>query len=376
MQTKSSSLGLYLHIPFCVRKCPYCAFYSEPIGAHNPEAVIDAMFMELERYAITESVETLYIGGGSPTCLPPQLLIEMVISLLSQFKEVREFTLECNPAQANLSLLNDLFTLGVNRLSIGAQSFHPQELKTLGRLHIAPQIAQAVDMARQAGFTNIGLDLIFGLPGSTPQTWQDSLRQAIALNVPHLSAYSLTIEKGTPFEHAVKTGSLTLPDESAERAMYETARQRLSEAGFAQYEISNFVWPGFQCRHNIRYWQNQPVVGIGPSAAGWYRGVRTTNVSSIGTYVKAIEAGEFAYEEQQVPSPEQTARETAVLNLRMTEGLDLAAFIHQTGFDALKLFSDAVAVHTRLGLLEQTPTHLRLTEKGLSYADSVACDFA
>lgn len=376
MRTDRSSVGLYLHIPFCVRKCPYCAFYSEPITAHDPEAVIDAMFMELERYAITETVETVYLGGGSPTCLSEQLLIETVVSLMSQFKDVVEFTMECNPAQTNPSLLKDLRALGVNRLSIGAQSFNDDELQTLGRIHSAQDIARAVETAGAAGFVNIGLDLIFGIPGAGPAKWEHSLRSAIALDVQHISAYSLTIERKTPFEQALKSGKLALPDETLERELYKIGRRMLREAGFGQYEISNYARPRFECRHNIRYWKNLPVVGIGPSAGGWYGGVRTTNVASIEGYIKTIEAGKFAYEEQHVPSPEQIACETAVLNLRMTEGIDLAAFEQQTGFDALELFADAIAAHRRSGLLEQTATHVRLTEKGLSFADTVARDFA
>lgn len=376
MRSEAPGIGLYLHIPFCVRKCPYCAFYSEPIAAHSPEAVIDAMFMELERYAISEPVSTLYIGGGSPTCLPEQLLIETVVSLMSQFKDVREFTVECNPAQANLRLLKDLHVLGVNRLSIGAQSFNDEELRMLGRIHTAAQIAEAMDIARQGGFSNIGLDLIFGIPGTTAECWRQSLERAIRLNISHISAYSLAIEKKTPYEEAVRRGRLILPEEAVERTMAETALQMLREAGFEHYEISNFARPRFKCRHNIRYWKNLPVIGIGPSAASWYRGVRTTNVADIEQYVKAIEAGGFAYRETQTPPPEQFARETAVLNLRMTEGIDLADFRERTGFDAVTLFAEAIAAHERAGLLEKTATHVRLTEKGLSFADTVACDFA
>jgi oxygen-independent coproporphyrinogen-3 oxidase len=376
MQAGLSSIGLYLHIPFCVRKCPYCAFYSEPVARHNPEAVIDAMFMELERYAITGPVETIYIGGGSPTCLPPQLLVETVVSLQSQFKGVKEFTIECNPAQASLSLLKDLHALGVNRLSIGAQSFDDLELKVLGRIHSSGQIAEAVAMAKKAGFANISLDLIFATPASTLAIWRQSLTCAVDLDVSHLSAYSLTIEKNTPYERDICSGRLSLPDEETERTMHAIARDTLTEAGFGQYEISNFARGGFECLHNLRYWRNLPVIGIGPSAASWYRGRRTTNVADLDAYVRLIEAGGMAYEQQQSPTAEEAAHETAVLNLRMTEGLDLAAFAQQTGFNALELFAEAIAAHTRNGLLERTPTHLRLTERGLSFADTVACDFA
>lgn len=369
-------LGLYIHIPYCPKKCPYCAFYSEPIDRHKPEGLVNALLMELQRYAITEPLETIYIGGGSPSCLPRELLVEMVVSLSSQYKNVAEFTIECNPAQADAGTLKLLHTLGVNRLSIGAQSFDADELKTLGRIHSSEEIAAAVEAAKAAGFENICLDLIFGIPGSTLESWQFSLECAAALDIQHISAYSLTIEKETPFDRAVKQGTLSAIDEHTDRAMYDAARQTLKDAGFTQYEISNFAKPGFECQHNIRYWKNWPVLGIGPAAAGWYRDKRTTHIADIEQYVTKIEAGEFAYSEEHTPSPEQIACETAVLGLRMINGVNMLEYEKQTGFDLIMFFGNAIKQHCFNGLLECTAdNHCRLTEKGLSYADTVAQDF-
>lgn len=376
VKAESLSAGLYIHIPYCQQKCPYCAFYSVPIARHNPESLIDALFMELERYAITEPVKTVYIGGGSPSCLPGSLQTEMVVSLMSQYKEIAEFTMECNPAQADETTLKQLRTLGVNRLSIGAQSFDVNELKTLGRIHSPEQIAETVKMAKAAGFDNIGLDLIFGVPGSTVESWQFSLECAAALEVQHISAYSLTIESNTPFERAVKQGTLSLLDEPTDRAMYEITRQVLADAGFGQYEISNFAKGGFECQHNLRYWKNLPVVGIGPAAAGWYRGKRTTNIADIEQYIFTVESHHLPCSEEQTPTPEQIASETAVLGLRMTEGIDMGAYKKQTGFELFDLFWRVIQGHCMDGLLECTADdHCRLTEKGLSYADTVAQDF-
>jgi oxygen-independent coproporphyrinogen-3 oxidase len=377
VKSASSNVGLYVHIPYCQQKCPYCAFYSEPIEQHKPEGLIDALFMELEHYAITEPLETIYIGGGSPTCLPSYLLTETVVSLVSQYKDVAEFTIECNPAQAEKATLTQLRTLGVNRLSIGAQSFGAEELKTLGRIHTPAQTAEAVQMAKAAGFDNIGLDLIFGAPGSTVDTWQYSLERAAALEVQHISGYSLTIEKATPFDRAVRTGQLAMIDLATERQMHAAARTVLGDAGFVQYEISNFAKPGFECQHNLRYWKNLPVVGLGPAAAGWYRGKRTTNMADIEKYITTIEAGQSAYSEEHTPTPQQIACETAVLGLRMIQGIDMFEFEKQTGFDLILLFGNAIKQHCASGLLECTAdNHCRLTVKGLSYADTVAADFA
>ena len=268
-------------------------------------------------------------------------------------------------------------TLGVNRLSIGAQSFDANELKTLGRIHSPEQIAEAVRAGKAAGFDNIGLDLIFGVPGSTFDTWKFSLECAVALEVQHISAYSLSIEKGTPFERAVRTGQLAMVDGAIEREMHKTTRAFLKDAGFVQYEISNFAKPGFECRHNLRYWKNLPVVGIGPAAAGWYRGRRTTNIADIKKYITKIEAGQSPHTEEEIPAPEQIACETAVLGLRMTNGIDIHEFEKQTGFDLIMLFGSAIKQHCASGLLECTAdNHCRLTEKGFSYADTVAGDFA
>lgn len=373
--TATSAVGLYLHIPYCQKKCPYCAFYSEPIGTRDPAALIGAMRIELDLYEITEPVETIYIGGGSPTCLPHDVLVDLVKSLNKRFGQVEEFTLECNPAQADTGLFKQLKALGVNRLSIGAQSFEAAELQTLGRIHNPGQIYVAVQMVKDAGYENIGLDLIFGIPHSTVQTWKASLEAALALGVQHISAYSLTIEAGTPFEKAVREGTLSGIDEQTERSMYEASQLMLKEAGFMQYEISNFAKPGYECKHNLRYWKNLPVIGIGPAAGRWYKGKRTINVADISEYIEKIQAGQFAYAEEDAPGPEQTASETAVLGLRMTCGIDLNEYKKATGFELFSLFGNAIKQHCSNGLLECDSTHCRLTEKGLSYADTVAQDF-
>ncbi|MDH4202446.1 MAG: radical SAM family heme chaperone HemW [Phycisphaerae bacterium] len=376
MKSAHSTVGLYIHIPYCRKKCPYCAFYSVPIDTADPNRLIDAIFAELDSYDITEPVGTIYIGGGSPSCLPGDPLIEMADSLMSRYRNVSEFTMECNPAQADEATLRQLRAFGVNRLSIGAQSFNARELKTLGRIHSPRQIVEAVRIAKKGGFENIGLDLMFGIPGSSAKTWRHSLKSAAALKVQHLSVYSLTIEKLTPFARAVREGKLAVVDEAVERGMCKAARSLLRNAGFAQYEISNFAVPGFECQHNIRYWKNLPVVGIGPAAASWYQGKRTTNVADVAKYIKRIEAGRSAQSEAYIPSPEQIASESAVLGLRMTQGIDMPEYQKQTGFNLVRLFGDAIKKHSFHGLLECTvDDHCRLTEKGLSYADTVAQDF-
>ncbi|NLW84816.1 MAG: radical SAM family heme chaperone HemW [Phycisphaerae bacterium] len=370
-----TDLGLYVHIPFCLRKCAYCAFYSEPLGRHDPRPVIDALLAELALYAPAETIATLYLGGGSPTCLPAEMLCGLIDALTTHTGQPTEVTVECNPAQADAALFGALRQRGVNRLSIGAQSFDPDELNTLGRPHSVEAIRLAVAAARAAGFDNIGLDLIFGIPGSTVKTFAQSLEEAVALEPTHLSAYSLTWEKDTPMTQAMDAGRIAAADEAVEREMYRLLCETLAAHGYRHYEISNFARTGYECRHNLRYWHNQPVIGLGPAASGWYRGQRTTNIAAIEPYVAAIRAGRFAYSEADRPAAFQIASETAILGLRLTEGVELAGFVQMTGYDAGQLFAEAISAHEQSGLLKLTPTHLRLTEKGRSFADTVACDF-
>lgn len=370
-----SALGVYVHIPFCLRKCEYCAFYSEPLGGRDPQPVLEAMLEELKRYAPTEPVQTLYIGGGSPTCLPHSVLCDFLAALTARLGCPEEFTVECNPAQADETLFAALRRCGVNRLSLGAQSFNAEELATLGRPHTPQAIETAVAAARNAGVDNIGLDVIVAIPGATGDTLARTLDKAMALAPTHLSAYALTWEEGTPLTAAMEAGRLAVVDEDDERAMAGQVCQTLSAAGFVQYEISNFARPGFECRHNLRYWHNAPVIGLGPAASGWYRGRRTDNIADIGGYLDRIHRGQWAYANIEQPGPRQIASETAILGLRLNEGIALTEFKQRTGFSLDELFADAIAEHMQSGLLERTAAHLRLTEKGRSFADRVACDF-
>jgi oxygen-independent coproporphyrinogen-3 oxidase len=287
-----------------------------------------------------------------------------------------EFTVEVNPGQVNAASLAELRRRGVNRLSLGAQSFAAAELKTLGRPYAPATIDQALDAARQAGFANISLDLIFAVPGSSLASWRTSLQAAIDRGVEHLSAYSLSFEEGTPFAARRDAGQLAAVDEETDRAMYELAMDLLAAAGYGQYEISNFARPGYECRHNLIYWANDPYVGIGPAAASCYHGERRTNVADVGAYLAALEAGRSPVAERVTPSPLEYACETAVLNLRRTAGIDLGEYRRRTGYDAAALFAGAVARYRDLGLLALEEGHLRLTRAALPIADSVLVDFA
>ena len=373
--TSVEAAGLYVHIPFCRSKCRYCGFYSVPMAGRDTGRLVCALLRELERYEGAD-FRTAYIGGGSPSSLPADQLVSLARRIRERCPRVREFTVECNPGQADAGLLAGLRQAGVNRLSFGAQSFRAQELRLLGRGHSVEDIGRSTNLARQAGFDNLSLDLIFAIPGSTLGDWQYSVESAIDLNVPHLSAYSLSFEAGTVFDAWRKAGRLCPVDEELDRAMYEWAVERLECAGLDQYEISNFARPGFECLHNLGYWANRPFVGIGPGAASCWKASRTMNDADIERYVRAVESGMEAPREVQPVNAEDAVCETAVLNLRMRSGIDLAAFRQQTGHDALRTFAEPIRRYRDLGLIEVTDRCVRLTRPALPIADTILCDFA
>jgi oxygen-independent coproporphyrinogen-3 oxidase len=367
--------GLYVHIPFCKTKCAYCNFFSESVDKHDTARLMQAIHKELSQ-ANTSSVNTVYIGGGSPSCLPVSQLSSLIIAINDKCSDIDEFTVECNPGQVTPEMLKSLYALGVNRLSIGAQSFNSSELKCLGRTHTPEVVQRAVHQARRAGFRNISLDLIFAICGSTQASWQASLEYAIELNPEHISAYSLTLEEETPLARDVAQGKYSAIDESTDRAMYEQVIDKLSNAGYEQYEISNFAKSGFECRHNLGCWQNLPFIGIGPSAASYNGNFRTRNFSDIAAYIKAIESNRSPIVETVSISEKDRICETAVLNLRTRYGIDVKKFRLDTGHDPFLLFAESIRTHCEQGLLSIDENHIFLTRKALPVADSVLCDFA
>jgi oxygen-independent coproporphyrinogen-3 oxidase len=377
-QDRCKPAGLYVHIPFCEAKCRYCGFYSEPVKNHDIDRLVSAIITDLEKRCQEPffPLETVYIGGGSPSCLPKDQLLRLVGEITYRWPKLDEFTIEVNPGQVNEGILSRLRATGVNRLSIGAQSFNARELEFLGRRHSVADIGRAVGAAKKAGFENIGLDLIFAIPGSTLESWKHSLHSAIDLGIQHISAYSITYEEGTPLQRAVAAGEVEPVDEEADRGMYEAAIDELEQAGFRQYEISNFARPGFECKHNLNYWLNNPYVGVGPAAGSYWQGRRTLNIADIKKYIEAIEKMGDIFAESEIPGNIQIACETAVLNLRRRCGIDLEEFKIRTGYDAMKLFAEPISRYRELGLIEIADGRLFLTRGALPIADSVLCDFS
>ncbi len=387
-----ATAGLYLHVPFCRSKCRYCGFYSVPAAGRETGRLVSALLRELDRY---EDVEfcTAYVGGGSPTALPGEQLIRLVRRIAERVAGDAEFTVECNPGQVDAALLAALRAAGVKRLSFGAQSFRVTELELLGRGHTVAEIGRAMELARNAGFDNLSLDLIFAIPGSTLRDWQYSVDAAIDLGVEHISAYSLSFEPGTVFETWRQAGRLSPADEELDRAMYLWAIERLGRAGLEQYEISNFARPGFECRHNLGYWANRPYIGVGPGASSstgippvvqntwagrpcYGQSLRVMHDPDIERYVAAVESGGEIPGEVQPVNGEDAICETAVLSLRTRAGIDLAAFQNETGCDALVAFAGPIRRYRDMGLIEVPDGSIRLTGQALPIADSILCDFA
>jgi oxygen-independent coproporphyrinogen-3 oxidase len=376
LKSCSDGTGLYVHVPFCRTKCRYCSFYSEPIANYDAGAIVSAMIAEIQRYELGESIKTIYIGGGSPSALTQELMLRLVNHLTLRCQVAEEFTVEVNPGQVDKTLLKELRRAGVNRLSIGAQSFIQRELNFLGRSHSVDCIRESVQQGRSAGFDNINLDLIFAVPGSHLDSWKQNLRSAIELAIDHVSAYSLTYEDQTPLGMDLAAGLIKPVDEDTDRAMYELTIDELARAGIDQYEISNFARDGFQCRHNLNYWANGSYIGIGPGATSYLQGARSKNYADISKYAEAVRSDAGTIESSETLSEQERACETAVLNLRRRRGIDLVEFNIRTGFDAMQLFAEPIRRYQKLGLINTDHGRVFLTRQAFGIADSILCDFA
>jgi oxygen-independent coproporphyrinogen-3 oxidase len=368
-------LGLYVHVPFCLKKCAYCSFYSEA-GRQDSSRYIAAVSAQLRQFSAPRPLTSIFFGGGTPTMLPPESLRQLLAECRQHFPctEDAEISIEVNPATVDLAALRILRQAGCNRLSVGAQSFQDKELRNLGRPHTAADAAQAVRLAREAGFTNISLDLMHSLPGQTLQTWQDTLAQALLLAPQHLSIYELTIEEGTPFARQQERGGLILPDEDTALLMLEAALRMTEAAGFRRYEISNYARPGFECRHNINYWRNGEWLGFGPGATASIARTRRTAVADVAEFCRRMESGQEVWEETETLEREAAFRETVIMGLRMTAGLALDKLRRRFGIDAAAYYGGTLERLVRLELLETADGCLRLTAKGLLAANAVMAE--
>lgn len=373
--------GIYVHIPFCRSKCGYCAFASWPVAEHDPERYLAALTREIDFYRQQEwcgglVFHSLFLGGGTPTILSADQLARLLTDLRASFtfSSDAEISVETNPNTVDAAKFDAMAAAGVNRLSIGIQSFEDNTLQRIDRTHTAAEGEQAVTLAREAGFSNLSLDLIYGLPGQTPLEWRQTLARAVALHPEHLSAYQLSLDPGSRFAELAATGQLTLPGEASEVAMAEETVGYLTQAGFKRYEISNYARPGHQCRHNLNYWRNGSWLGLGAAAVGSLEGLRLRNVADPERYQQCWETGPSAWVEAEGLDRERAFRETVIMGLRLLEGLDLAELQNRFGIEPRQYYGETMTKLLSRGLLELTDYRLRLSAGSLPVANQVLAE--
>ncbi len=377
-------LSLYLHIPFCVQKCHYCDFNSVAAAPFSLEEYTGLLIREMALRAAKLDTQvtatTLYVGGGTPSLLAPELVGRLVEVAVRHFHLTAdaEVTLEANPGTVTAVTLGGYRSAGVNRLSLGVQSLDDRFLPLLGRVHTAAEARQAVALARRADFDNLGIDLIHSLPGQSLVQWRETLREAVALGPEHVSAYGLSIEEGTPFAASMARGELDLPDEEESVRMIEATRDILAVAGFEPYEIANFARPGRRSRHNQVYWRRGSYLGFGAGAhsflaSGW--GVRWHNPPELTAYRDTIVAGFPAELDRAALTEEEARSEFMFLGLRLLEGVSDVAFRAAFGLGLAEAWPTEIDAQIAAGLLERDGDRLRLTRPGLLLANRVFAAF-
>jgi oxygen-independent coproporphyrinogen III oxidase len=375
---------LYLHIPWCLAKCHYCAFNSRPLEPDRLDQTCALLIREMELAAAVfpspQSLSSLYLGGGTPSLLRPEQINRLIVRSRELFghADTIEITLEANPGTVSVESLSGYFQSGVTRLSVGAQTFNDQTLQALGRVHTAADIYTAFQWARQIGFTSIGLDLICGLPHQSAADWQQNLSEAMVLQPDHLSIYGLTIEEGTPFADRYPPGSTTLPDDDQSAAMLEEAERMLIPAGYEHYEISNFSRPGCRSEHNCGYWQRDGYLGIGPGAHSLLRqdwGVRWGNQTNYEQWAASIQANTLASAGQQRLSRDDALAETIFLGLRMADGIRFDFFSDVFGERLETRFAEEIQLLQQAGLLHCTADRISLTPRGMLLSNQVFVKF-
>lgn len=372
-------LELYVHIPFCIKKCAYCDFLSGPSDREGQEAYFYALLgeirnlPELSEEKRTHEVVSIFIGGGTPSAVDEHWIGEILDHLKKKFyiSPDAEITIEANPGTLTREKLDCYRSHGVNRLSLGLQSVQEQELRLLGRIHTYEQFLESYTMARAAGFSNINVDLMFAIPDQTREGWIQNLRTVAELRPEHISAYSLIIEEGTPFYEQ----EFMLPDEDTEYRMYEDTASVLAQYGYQQYEISNYAKEGFACRHNLGYWKRTEYLGIGLGAASLYDGVRFSNTRDMEEYLQKRGIPQNIRKDKTRLTVREQMEEFMFLGLRMTEGVQEADFEQQFGRMLSQIYGKILDKYKKMGFLEQSDGYWRFTREGIHVSNTILADF-
>ena len=374
--------GIYIHIPFCISKCPYCSFISFTPENIPEKEYINAILKEIEircREIDIPEIGTIYFGGGTPSLISTGGILNIISSLGERFRLTNpEITIEANPGTVDLEKLKGYRNSGINRLSIGVQSFNDRLLINLCRSHNRKEALTAFESAGKAGFDNIGIDLIHSIGGESLQDWKDDLKDAVSLHPEHISTYNLTIEEDTPFHHSQEKGLLALPPEEEQTEMLLETIERLCTAGYEHYEVSNYALPGFRSRHNQIYWKVADYIGFGVSAHSYFKqgwGVRMANSPRLTDYLNRINKNGTAVVEEDILTKEKAMGEVVFLGLRMMEGVNVKDFEQRFGIKIEAVYKDAIEELTTEELLLYDNDYLKLTRKGLLFSNDVEIRF-
>lgn len=364
--------GLYIHIPFCLRKCKYCDFNSFTFSVEDKKSYLSALFQNMEMYK-GEEVDTVFVGGGTPTALDGEELGQLFDKIYTTFNisENCEITVEMNPKTVDNEKLEVLKKKGVTRLSIGIQSFSDEELIRIGRIHTANDAKETVSLVKAMGFDNFSIDLMSALPGQTFEGFKESLNEAIALSPSHISCYSLILEEGTPLYEEDIRGELNIPDEDCERAMYDYAVKTLDMAGYKRYEISNFAKKGYESKHNIKYWQCDEYIGVGLSAHSYINGVRFSCTNDFDDYI----SGDFSRHNEELLSEKNKMSEFMFMGLRMDIGVSKSKFLMRFGKSLDDVFGDVIEKFKKMKMLEEKGDFLHLSKEAVGISNSIMCEF-
>lgn len=374
------SFSLYIHIPFCERKCYYCDFISFPMKGQDIERYIRYLKKELSIYKNKFSnykVETIFIGGGTPSAIHERYIVDILDYIYKNYdvSDLKEITIELNPGTITKAKCEAYKSIGINRVSVGAQSLNDKTLQMLGRIHNHNDVRNTLYLLRKVGFENINVDLISGLPDESLEDVDHTLQQIVEYEVEHISYYSLIIEEGTLFNEWYKKGMISLPDEDLERQMYHHIVEYLKKNNYIHYEISNFSKQGFECKHNLSYWKIKPYLGVGLNSHSNSFGKRFWNTSDINVYYKLLSQDKLPVEGKEIIDKSMEMAEYSIMGLRLIKGISKEEFFHRFNEDIYKIYAKAIDKHIKNELLIDDSKNLTLTKKGLDLANLVEVDF-
>lgn len=377
MMMNKKRLGLYLHIPFCARKCLYCDFLSGPASDEVMETYAKALSKEIGQVNIVSDyeVDSIFFGGGTPSVMKECFIDSFFEQIHAKFKMTKkaEITMECNPGTVTSEKLQSYRRAGVNRLSFGLQSTNNKELKLLGRIHSWEDFLHSYELARKCGYDNINIDLMASIPGQTRESYANSCNQVIALEPEHISAYSLIIEEGTPFYE--KYHETPPVDEELDRILYADTKEILHQSGYERYEISNYAKEGFECRHNMKYWSMDEYLGLGVGASSYLNGARFSNVSDVNKYCELVQQGKHVVDEYHLNQQIEDMEEFIFLGLRKTKGISIEEFRKIFGITLQKEYGKTIETLKKEGTLDVESGYIKLTEYGLDVSNYVMSQF-